>query len=71
MLKPAEQTPLTALRLAELIAEAGFPPGVVNIITGFGETTGAALVAHPGRGQNRLHRIDQVGKLINKRPRTP
>ena len=48
VLKPAEQTPLTALRLAELIAEAGFPPGVVNILTGLGETAGAALVAHPG-----------------------
>src|SRR6266581_1832355 len=42
VLKPAEQTSLTALRLAELIAEAGLPPGVVNIITGFGETAGAA-----------------------------
>ena len=48
ILKPAEQTPLTALRLGELILEAGFPPGVVNILTGNGETTGAALVAHPG-----------------------
>jgi phenylacetaldehyde dehydrogenase len=43
ILKPAEQTPLSALRLGELILEAGFPPGVVNILTGFGETTGAAL----------------------------
>src|SRR5215468_10787366 len=48
VLKPAEQTPLTALRLAELIIEAGFPPGVVNVLTGYGETTGTALVAHPG-----------------------
>jgi phenylacetaldehyde dehydrogenase len=48
VLKPAEQTPLSALRLGELICEAGFPPGVVNILTGEGETTGAALVAHPG-----------------------
>jgi aldehyde dehydrogenase (NAD+) len=48
VLKPAEQTPLTALRLGELALEAGFPPGVVNIVPGFGETAGAALVAHPG-----------------------
>src|SRR6476620_10905826 len=48
VLKPAEETPLSALRLGELIQEAGFPDGVVNIITGFGETAGAALAAHPG-----------------------
>jgi phenylacetaldehyde dehydrogenase len=47
VLKPAEQTPLTALRLAELVTEVGFPPGVVNIVTGFGEPAGAALAAHP------------------------
>ncbi|HEX7951743.1 MAG TPA: aldehyde dehydrogenase family protein, partial [Burkholderiales bacterium] len=47
ILKPAEQTPLTAIRLAELIVEAGFPKGVVNILTGFGRITGAALVDHP------------------------
>ena len=47
MLKPAEQTPLTALRIGELALEAGFPAGVINIINGFGETAGAALVAHP------------------------
>ena len=46
VLKPAEQTPLTALRLGELIMEAGFPPGVVNICPGFGETAGAALSSH-------------------------
>ncbi|MFO7262710.1 MAG: betaine-aldehyde dehydrogenase [Bacillaceae bacterium G1] len=46
VLKPAEQTPLTALRLAELAKEAGFPPGVINIVTGYGEEAGAALVAH-------------------------
>jgi hypothetical protein len=48
VLKPAEETPLTALRLGELIQEAGFPDGVVNIVTGLGETAGAALAAHPG-----------------------
>src|SRR5262245_18323276 len=47
VMKPAEQTPLTALRLCELAREAGFPPGVVNVINGLGETTGAALVQHP------------------------
>ena len=48
VLKPAEETPLSALRLGELIQEAGFPEGVVNIVTGFGEPAGAALAAHPG-----------------------
>ncbi len=48
VLKPAEQTPLTALRLGELALEAGIPPGVINIVNGFGETAGASLVAHPG-----------------------
>ncbi len=47
VLKPAEQTPLSTVRLGELILEAGFPPGVVNIVTGYGETAGRALVAHP------------------------
>ena len=46
ILKPAEQTPLTALRLGELMQEAGFPDGVVNIVPGYGETAGAALAAH-------------------------
>jgi phenylacetaldehyde dehydrogenase len=66
ILKPAEQTPLTALRLAELIAEAGFPPGVVNVLTGLGETTGAALVAHPGVDKVAFTGSTAVGKLINK-----
>jgi aldehyde dehydrogenase (NAD+) len=48
VMKPAEQTPLTALRAAELAREAGFPPGVVNVINGLGETTGQAMVVHPG-----------------------
>jgi phenylacetaldehyde dehydrogenase len=66
ILKPAEQTPMTALRLAELIAEAGFPPGVVNVLTGLGETTGAALVAHPGVDKVAFTGSTSVGKLINK-----
>lgn len=46
MMKPAEQTPLTALYVAELIKEAGFPPGVVNIVPGYGPTAGAAIASH-------------------------
>jgi phenylacetaldehyde dehydrogenase len=66
ILKPAEQTPLSALRLGELIREAGFPPGVVNILTGLGETTGAALVAHPGVDKIAFTGSTEVGKIINK-----
>ncbi|HEY8671269.1 MAG TPA: aldehyde dehydrogenase family protein, partial [Terriglobales bacterium] len=47
VLKPAEQTPLTALAMANWFSEVGLPPGVVNIVTGFGETCGAPLVKHP------------------------
>ena len=47
VMKPAEQTPLSCLRLAELALEAGFPPGVINVVPGYGPTAGAALVAHP------------------------
>jgi phenylacetaldehyde dehydrogenase len=64
VLKPAEQTPLTALRLAELIAEAGVPDGVVNIVTGFGETAGAALAAHPDVDKVAFTGSTEVGKLI-------
>jgi phenylacetaldehyde dehydrogenase len=66
ILKPAEQTPLSALRLGELVMEAGFPPGVVNILTGYGETTGAAIVAHPGVDKIAFTGSTEVGKLINK-----
>jgi phenylacetaldehyde dehydrogenase len=64
ILKPAEQTPLTALRLGELILEAGFPEGVVNIVTGFGETAGAALAAHPDVDKIAFTGSTEVGKLI-------
>lgn len=47
VMKPAEQTPLTCLRLGELALEAGFPPGVINIVPGYGPTAGAAIVKHP------------------------
>src|SRR5690606_35096936 len=65
VLKPAEQTPLTALRLGDLIQEAGFPPGVVNIVTGNGETAGAAIVAHPGIDKIAFTGSTEVGKKIN------
>jgi (Z)-2-((N-methylformamido)methylene)-5-hydroxybutyrolactone dehydrogenase len=48
ILKPAEQTPVTALEIAKLVEEAGFPPGVFNVVPGYGATAGAALAAHPG-----------------------
>lgn len=64
VLKPAEQTPLTALRLAGLIAEAGVPEGVVNVVTGFGETAGAALAAHPLVDKVAFTGSTEVGKLI-------
>src|ERR1700684_4441358 len=64
VLKPAEQTPLTALRLAELIAEAGVPNGVVNVVPGFGETAGAALAAHNDVDKVAFTGSTEVGKLI-------
>jgi phenylacetaldehyde dehydrogenase len=64
VLKPAEQTPLTALRLGELIQEAGIPDGVVNIVTGYGETTGAPLAAHPNVDKIAFTGSTEVGKLI-------
>jgi phenylacetaldehyde dehydrogenase len=64
VLKPAEQTPLTALRLAELIAEAGVPDGVVNVVPGFGETAGAALAAHNDVDKVAFTGSTEVGKLI-------
>ena len=66
VLKPAEQTSLTALRLGDLILDAGFPPGVVNILTGMGETVGAGLVAHRGVDKVAFTGSTPVGKLINK-----
>jgi phenylacetaldehyde dehydrogenase len=66
VLKPAEQTPLTAIRLGELIAEAGFPDGVVNIVNGYGETVGAALAAHPGVDKIAFTGSTEVGRLILK-----
>lgn len=65
VLKPAETTPLTALKLAEIIEESGLPPGVVNIITGAGQT-GAALVNHPGIDKIAFTGSTEVGKLIQR-----
>ncbi|MBO9669340.1 MAG: aldehyde dehydrogenase family protein [Sphingobium sp.] len=64
VLKPAEQTPLSTVMLAELIAEAGFPEGSINIVTGFGETAGAALVDHPLVDKVSFTGSTQVGKAI-------
>jgi phenylacetaldehyde dehydrogenase len=64
ILKPAEQTPLSAIRLGELIQEVGFPEGVVNIVTGFGETAGAAITEHPGVDKVSFTGSTEVGKII-------
>ncbi len=66
VLKPAEQTPLSALYLGKLIQEAGFPDGVVNIVPGFGETAGAALAAHPQVDKITFTGSIEVGRLIAK-----
>src|SRR2546422_225730 len=66
VLKPAEQTPLTALECANYFEEAGLPPGVINIVNGFGETAGAALVAHPGVDKIAFTGSAAVGKIIVK-----
>ncbi|WP_174735178.1 aldehyde dehydrogenase family protein [Mesobacillus harenae] len=67
VLKPAEQTPLSALYLAELMEEAGFPAGVVNIVPGFGETAGQPLVDHPLVDKIAFTGSTDVGKLIMER----
>jgi betaine-aldehyde dehydrogenase len=64
VLKPAEQTPLTALEVANWFEEVGLPPGVVNIVTGFGESAGAPLVRHPDVNKIAFTGSAQVGKMI-------
>jgi len=64
VLKPSEETPLTALRLAELAIEAGFPPGVLNVVCGRGATAGAALAAHPGIDKISFTGSTPVGRAI-------
>jgi phenylacetaldehyde dehydrogenase len=66
VLKPAEQTSLTALRLADLVVEAGFPPGVINIVTGNGHTAGDCLVRHPDVDKVAFTGSTEVGKIINR-----
>jgi aldehyde dehydrogenase (NAD+) len=66
VLKPAEQTPLTALRVGELAIEAGFPAGVINIVNGFGETAGDALVNHPGVDKIAFTGHVDTAKIIQK-----
>jgi aldehyde dehydrogenase (NAD+) len=64
VLKPAEDAPLTALRLGELVLEAGFPPGVVNVVPGFGATAGAALASHMGVDKIAFTGSDITGRKI-------
>lgn len=66
VLKPAEQTPLTALRLGELMVEAGLPPGVVNIVPGYGPTAGAAIAKHPDIDKVAFTGSTEVGKVVMK-----
>ena len=66
VLKPAEQTPLTALKLASWLGECGVPPGVVNVVTGLGETAGARIVEHPQVDKIAFTGSAAVGKLIMK-----
>jgi betaine-aldehyde dehydrogenase len=64
VLKPAEQTPLTALELATILEEAGIPAGVFNVVTGFGESAGAPLVRHPGVDKIAFTGSLEVGKVV-------
>ncbi|ODU10024.1 MAG: aldehyde dehydrogenase [Rubrivivax sp. SCN 71-131] len=64
VLKPSEETPLTALRLAELAMEAGFPPGVLNVVCGRGATAGAALAAHAGLGRVSFTGSTPAGRAV-------
>ena len=66
VLKPAEQTPLTALELARIAEAAGLPPGVLNVVPGFGETAGAALVAHPGVDKIAFTGSTAVGRIVQR-----
>ena len=66
VLKPAEETPLSALRFAELALEAGYPAGVLNVVTGLGHTAGAALASHPGIEKVAFTGSTEVGKLVGQ-----
>lgn len=64
VLKPAEETPVTAMELAKIIQEVDLPPGVVNIVTGYGEEAGAPLVQHPGVDKIAFTGSTEIGRLI-------
>ncbi|MFN0165636.1 MAG: aldehyde dehydrogenase family protein [Bryobacteraceae bacterium] len=64
VIKPAEDTPLSTLYLARLVKEAGIPDGVVNVVTGYGETTGACLAHHPGISRMGFTGSPEVGRLV-------
>ncbi|VTJ86815.1 Hypothetical predicted protein [Marmota monax] len=66
VIKPAEQTPLSALYMGALIKEAGFPPGVINIVPGYGPTAGAAIASHIGIDKIAFTGSTEVGKLIQE-----
>lgn len=66
VIKPAEDTPLSTLYFAELAEEAGFPAGVINVVTGLGETAGAALAAHPGLQRMSFTGSPEVGRLVGE-----
>src|SRR6202044_88528 len=65
VLKPAEEAPLTALRIGELALEAGFPAGALNVVPGYGHSAGAALTRHPGVGHISFTGSVEVGRLIS------
>lgn len=67
VMKAAEQTPLTALRMCELAQEAGFPAGVINMLNGLGEVTGDAMVVHPGIDKIAFTGHVETAKIIQKR----
>jgi len=64
VLKPAEQAPLSALKMGELAQDVGFPPGVINVVTGYGETAGAALAEHAGVDKISFTGSTEVGRSI-------
>jgi len=66
VLKPAEETPLSALRFAELVQQAGYPAGVFNVVTGHGHSAGAALAAHTGVDKVAFTGSTEIGKLVGK-----
>jgi aldehyde dehydrogenase (NAD+) len=66
VMKLAEQTPITGMRMAELALEAGFPNGVINVLNGYGETTGAAIVAHPDVDKIAFTGHYETAKIIQK-----